>query len=666
MRSVRPLLALALVVAASLPAWAGDEPVGDGKLARVRLGWDGFVPRDTVAPVTVFLANGENRERTIRISASPLGGEGAERVVTLAPGARKRVTFALHVQGQVTVALSEGMRLLARSTLTASLLPAHAVLCVDGEPDSLQTPEVASGCVVVFSRIEEVPAEVACLARFNGIVLRRVDPSSLDPGARAALEDYVRAGGTLVVNAPAEHPAMREPFESLPAATERREEPFALRTRGLGRVVDVPTDLGALKAGAEERAALGTLLLATRRAPFPRIHRGEHSHGSATRAGVLLGCFLLAYFLIAGPVFAIALRGRKPLVVLRALAIMLAAFVALGALTAAFVRQGTGNVVVHAVTVIPASGEQVVLADLALESAGRRTQDVVVEGEDVSLTSFGRTGRRLAYLGWNEDPQWFTDVATTERALGKHSVHSKDHPVPPFGETGLTVIASAKDAAPLDVSFDAARGTVTIRNTLDHDLGRLVVTERVARHGAWSFARAKGLARGKTATLKLENNGSAWSCVPLGGAELEGWSEVAPPDASGARASFVLLAEEPAPLEVSAPGATVEMHSWRVQGIPAPASTVPGWLGVSVKKTERGLRITAIDGRSPAASIWVLQGGRVVTSIDDMPVRSVADLQRVLRQAGPGARVRIATEDGNSAVVDLGDPPPDATDDEGE
>ncbi len=345
---------------------------------------------------------------------------------------------------------------------------------------------------------------------------------------------------------------------------------------------------------------------------------------------------------------------------------MLAAFVGLGALTAAFVRQGTGTVVVQAVTVIPAAGEPIVLADLALESAGRRSQDVDVEGEDVSVTSFGRAGRRLARLGWNEEPQWFTDVATTERAVGKHSVHSKDHPVPPFGETGLTVIASARDVVPLDVSFDAASGTVTIRNTLDHDLGKLLVCERVPRHGAWLFASAKRLARGKTIELKLGTSNSPWSCVPPGGAELEGWSEVAPPDASGARASFVLYAEEPAPLTVTAPGATVEMHSWRVQGIPAPASSVPGWLGVTVKKTPRGLRIDAIDSRSPAASIWVIQPGRVITSIDDMPLRSIEDLQRVLRQAGPGARVKIATDDGNSAVVDLGDVPVDTTGDEGE
>jgi hypothetical protein len=313
--------------------------------------------------------------------------------------------------------------------------------------------------------------------------------------------------------------------------------------------------------------------------------------------------------------------------------------------------------------IVPAAGEPVVLSDVSIQSTGSRSQDLVIEGDDVSATSFGRTGRRLQYQSWSNERNWFTETAQTERGVGRHAVSFKAHPVPSFGETSVAVIAAARGWERIPVTVEGARGQtpkVTITNTLDHDLGPLLVCERVPRRGVWEFARADGLAKGKTVTLSLSRTGALTpSYLKVeSGLELVGWLAAGTTDERQGR--YVLYAEDRSPLAIRAPGARVAERTWRVQDVDLPtASGVAGWLGVSVKKTQRGLKIVSVDGRSPAAKqAWALAPGRVITEVAGAPVRTLDDLKRVLVANGPGVVVRVVTADGNRVDLELGDPPP--------
>ncbi|HZU99437.1 MAG TPA: PDZ domain-containing protein [Planctomycetota bacterium] len=661
-----PLVIMMMAVLAT-PALAGDEALGDGKLAHVRVGWEGFCPRETVAPVTIHLSNQEKRERTLRVVVSPDESVHAEETVVLAPGAKKRLAFAVRVEGQVGVSVFEGGRLVESGRFTASPLPDHAVLLVDGDPDSLSVPEVATGCICVACPLEDLPRETACLGGFAGIVVRLVDPTRLDHGARAALDDYVRCGGTLCVSSPAQGPSdqgasTRILYDEASAGSERSEAGLSVRSLGLGKVALLPADVGAQTAAAGQvRIAAGDLLIVAPRPRFPAFQVIDHPNEHAVRAAVILGVFLGLYFLVAGPVFAIVLRRARPERVRRAFAILVLSFLGLGVLAALVVRSGTGSVHAFTFVVTPRSGDPVLLGTVVIQSSGGRSQDVSVEGDSVSATSFGHSGRHRVH-DWRTGWRWLTESVHTERAVGAHAV-SWTQTLPSFGETSAAIVAAAPGWKRIEARIDETpNGPVaTVTNTLDHDLGKVVVCETLTRYGSWHFGATDKLAKGRTVQLGLR---STWcSARVLGlppGADMAGWLDLVPACADGVRARYAVFAQETAPLAVRAPGAVTDSRAWRVQEIES-TPAAPGWLGVSVEPVPRGLKIVGIVASSPAAGDpWLFRVGQVIATVGDCPVRTVEDLKRALAMAGAGARVEIKMVGGDSGMIDLADRPADA------
>jgi hypothetical protein len=665
----RLALAAALLLSGALagPARAGDEPVGDGHLARIRLGWDGFLPKDTVAPVALLFTNPDAREHILRVVVSPEDGERAEVVVTLPPGARKRVRLALRVQKALTVSITEDGCLVAFSRHLASVLPPQAVLVVDGEPETMIAQDVVTGPIAFTTRPEDLPGEVACLAPFNGVILRMLDPSQLDPEVRAGLDDYVRAGGTVVVMGTAERAATRAFYDELPGGEERKGS-FPGKRRGLGHVFLEPSDLGAppdesTGAPAARRAELGQLLLETQRIVFPRLFVGDHPREAATDAALLFAGFLAVYLLVAGPIFMFALRRARPARVFLATVVLLLALVGLGALTAERLLHGPPTIKVFALVVIPPEGEPVVLADVLIQSGGSRSHDLAIEGEDVAATWFGRLGRRVLHNRRSRERTFGVDASTTRRGIGRHEIRFADQPTPVFGETTVTVLASAKAAraipARVELGLDGAP-VVVVENDCGHALGATLVFERLATNGAYGVTRIPHLPAGVKLRVPLTRRNridpAAIGIPPR--FELVGWSDTQALARAARPPRFVLVAEDDPPITVRVARAEVEEHSWRLQEVAAAPVTTAGYLGITVTATSRGAQITRVAPGSPAeAAGWALRVGRVLTSVAGMSVRSDEDLANALGWAGAGASVRIVPADGEPFGVQLASPP---------
>jgi hypothetical protein len=660
-----PIIIMMTVLAA--PALAGDEALGEGKLAHVRVGWEGFCPRETVAPVRVTLANQEKRERTLRVVVSPDESVHAEETVVLAPGARKRLTVPVRVEGQVGVSVFEGNRLVETGRFSSSPLPDHAVLLVDGDPDSLTVPEVATGCICVSCPVEDLPREAACLGHFAGIVLRLVDPTRLDPGARAALDDYVRCGGTLCVSSPAQGPSdqgasTRVIFDEASAGSERTEAGLSVRALGLGRVALLPADVGAQTAAAGQvRVAAGDFLVVAPRPRFPAFQVVDHPNEQAVRAAVILGVFLGLYFLVAGPVFAIVFRRARPERVRRAFGVVVLSFLGLGVLAALVARSGTGAVHGFMFVVTPATRDPVLFGSLVIQSSGGRVQEVSIEGDSVSATSFGHSGRHMVH-DWRVGRRWLTESVHTERAVGPHAV-TWTQTLPSFGDTSAAVVAAAPGWKRIEARIEETpNGTVaTVTNTLDHDLGKVVVCETLSRYGSWHFGAVDKLAKGRTVKLGLHPTWCSARVLGLPpGADIVGWLDLVPACADGRRARYAVFAQEKSPLAIRAPGAVTDVRAWRVQEIES-TPAAPGWLGVSVEPVPRGLKVLGVLPNSPAAGDpWTFRVGEVIATVDDCPVRTVEELNRALSIAGAGARVRINMVGGDSSQVDLVERPADA------
>jgi hypothetical protein len=388
-------------------------------------------------------------------------------------------------------------------------------------------------------------------------------------------------------------------------------------------------------------------------------------------AGAVTGAFFLLYLVVAGPVFAVVLRGKKPARVVRALAALLAGFVVLGALTAGALRDGTASVSAFSFMVLPPEGDPVVLASVALQSAGQRSQDLSIEGDDVAATSFGRAGRHVEFEPWSDERTWHTEASETTRAVGHRTVSFPSLPVPSFGEASLSVLAGTghADVTRIEARIDTSNGksVAVVTNTLSHDLGAVLVCGRWQRNGSWEAARAPMLKSGATVSLGL----SPWpwlNAVALGlprEIALSGWLDLAPRCRDGLEARYVLYVEDSSPVVVRASGGRVIQHAWRVQAIETPPPTVPGWLGVTAKRVKTGLSIVSVAAGSPAAATgWFLCAGRIIKAVGDLPVRTEDDLRRALLLAGPGGRVKIVTDDGYSQEVDLGTRPKSAEEDE--
>lgn len=95
----------------------------------------------------------------------------------------------------------------------------------------------------------------------------------------------------------------------------------------------------------------------------------------------------------------------------------------------------------------------------------------------------------------------------------------------------------------------------------------------------------------------------------------------------------------------------------------APATAERGYLGVSVQDSDAGVRLDRVLAGSPAAKAG-LRVGDVLTTVGDVRIESMADVDRVLGKAQAGSKVAVGVrnDDGARAVtIVLGKRPSETT-----
>lgn len=668
----RALLVAALVLAAALSlstrrASAGppDQPIGDGRFGRVRLGWEGHVPRSGVFPAVVFLENPDTASHVFRVVLAT-GPAQAEETVTLAPGARRRLSFVLPVERpRLSVSLSEDGKLVSSSALAGESFPTPVVLLVDGDPGSRQVAEVVSGVAVLECAPEDLTPELACLTPFQAIVVRHCNPTRAGESARGVLEDYVRVGGTIVVCPDDASRETRALWEETASSTTRTTSGLPVKRRGLGRVLLAPGDpSAATPGGAALRSAIAGELDPTPRRLFPRFFASEGENEAAHHASVLLDVFFLLYFVVAGPLLARRLRGASPGRVLRAVLLVVLVFSGLAGLMAVQVRHQSSRVTAYTFVVIPEAGDPVASTEVIVASGGAARETLALEGEDVSATAAQRATSSYTFDNRVSDmPQWTPSSVRTKRGIGRHPVTFESLEVPTLGDTRVSAIADAPGYRPLDARLEVDPRTlglvVTVHNTSGRALGPIVVYDTT--RGDFFHARfPHGLEPGASAVAPLTTRSFAGTPLRLAGFPAPvvpyGWDTLAPRGPDGSNPSFVLIAEDEVPVRVKAAGALVRQRAWRIESVaPPPAGApLPGFVGLVVAPMGLGVKIVTSSTTTPGQRLlvgWQPPAGFTILSIGGMPVHSQEDLDRAFARVPDDGTVEIVTTNFKTTVT---------------
>jgi hypothetical protein len=635
-----------------------DEPIGDGHFGRVRLGWEGEAPLHGLGPVSLLLDNPDTKPHEIRAVVAS-GSTQVEATVTLAPGAKRRVPFIVPLEShRVSVALAEGSKLLASSEHTLATRRGPTILVVDGDPGSRGVASVVSGVACVAAALEEIPSELACLASFETIVVRHANPARAGEGVRGVLDDYVRAGGTIVVVPNPADAETRTFWEEIPGAPRASGSLLQEKRRGLGRVLLAPADPCA---ATPEALALSKVLALeldlTPRRIFPRFFTGEAANEAAHRAGRLLAAFFVLYFVVAGPGLARRLRGAPPARVVRAVAIVVVAFAGLAALLARSVRHQVSHVDAVTFVVVPEEGEALASTEVVVRSGGAAHESILLEGEDVSATAVQRNSPFLLFdYRTGNSPAWTPTSATTRRAFGRHAIAFEDLAVPTLGDVRVCAISRARDYRPLEASIEVdpvtGERSARVKNTSGRPLGTIAVYSWGYQSETLAARFPRGLEPGASAVAPIvTRTGGAPAQVgyPAGLGTPIGWPSLAPQERDGADPRYVLVAEDEPPLRATAKEASVRQRTWRIEAVAAPVSsvTLPGTVGLKVKPWGPGVVVTASSAIFGERRVkgWLPSAGTTIYAIGGIPVHSQEELDRAFSRIEVDGWVEISTPD---------------------
>jgi hypothetical protein len=587
------------------------------------------------------------------VAATPEHAAGQEEVVVLAPGARKRVRFHLLLGNGVTVSLTEAGRLVAREQIAARRLALDSVLVVDGEPETLVVSDVATGGFSVPVSTDDLTDEASCYVRFQAVVLRNVDVTRLEPEVRAALDDLVLLGGTVVVSATDERLGRRAFFDEAAGPIDA-SGPFARKRVGLGSILLVPEDVGAASAsGQVVRALLGGIVLRAPAAIYPRVGANRDVNEAALLAAGYGFVFLVCYVLVIGPVFALVNRRRSPARVARGVVVALLGMLFCSVVLATHLRGQASRIrVTSFVLSLPGQKDSVVFSDVTVHSGGRRDYDLELSGAPLALTSYRSGGFVAAYQGVAAP---LTGMNRTLRSAGKRALGFKDA-VAPFGAASLAVLARVPARPPIAARVEPGRGAVTIANDGTDALGAGWVRSLGATQGGAPF---EPLEPGARTLARFDPDAGipvAWKTLRT--FAVAGWNDLIPPGRDGLPARYVLTVEDRPPFQVTSTTAVVDHRAWRIEAVEAAPAPVPGWLGLEVATSFRGATIVRVLPDSPASPhTWMFRKGRTITTVAGAPVSSQEDLDRVLAHVGAGERVLVVLSDGGAQWLTTAPPP---------
>lgn len=290
------LLSLALLLAV---IWPGGAALGAAPRQQaapismdVRVGFDGYVQRDSWTPVTVTVANdGPDLDARLRLTVDPFTGTRTHytRPIDLPRGSRKRVTlYAADVAGfgsdvQVDL-LDENGRVVDAEVVRVQVITPTTLLIgvwsdTPGALADLALVEPSSGETRLATlTVEDFPEEAAGWQALDVLVAADVDTGQLSAAQQAALGGWVAAGGRLIIVGGVGFQRTLSGLAEITPVQAQATENMSLEA--LGEAVDEPLDgqvetpvaVGPLADDAQVLVAAEDVpLLASRTVGYGRI-----------------------------------------------------------------------------------------------------------------------------------------------------------------------------------------------------------------------------------------------------------------------------------------------------------------------------------------------------------------------------------------------------------
>lgn len=290
------LLSLALLLAV---LWPGGAALGAAPRVQaapitmdVRVGFDGYVQRDSWTPVTVTVANdGPDLDAELRLTVDPFTGTRTHytRPIDLPRGSRKRVTlYAADVAAfgsdvQIDLVDENGRVVDAEVVRVQTITPTTLLIGVwsdaPGALADLALVQPSSGETRLATlTVEDFPEEAAGWQALDVLVVAGADTGQLSTAQQAALEAWVAGGGRFIIVGGVGYQRTLSGLADITPVQAQATEDLSLEALGeaVGEPLDAqreaPVAVGPLAEDARVLVATeGVPLIATRIAGYGRV-----------------------------------------------------------------------------------------------------------------------------------------------------------------------------------------------------------------------------------------------------------------------------------------------------------------------------------------------------------------------------------------------------------
>ena len=384
---------------------------------------------------------------------------------------------------------------------------------------------------------------------------------------------------------------------------------------------------------------------------FPRLYDElELSlfEGPGKTSRLLVLAFVGSYFLLAGPVLAVAFRKASRRRLAAVTVGLVSVFCLLAPVVAGVVRSANGGVYQRGVLYVPLEGPAFELAELTVVSGGATAYALRASGPQMAATVFP-TGQ-FRERDWHGNGRWARPEPETLSTRRGQAI-DLDLQLTPWARQSVSVQAVTPGFGPVtaEVRRDANGLTLRLENTTQTRLRNAFVVRAGSAINEWGeYLPVGDLAPGEQRELPLDlarRGGIAKPWTEYVGIE-QAWTswQLQPPAWRTHQGSFQLVSLAESELQLRSDGLTVSQVTLRVDELPPWQRRTRGFLGVQTEDGAGQVRVTQPLPGSPADRAGIAAGD-IILFVEDQRVESGAALRRAISAREPGEDITLELRD---------------------